>query len=96
MTNKPTASVQIYPGRMDKRLLSDVIEAMRHVEYIMAINDDDTIQPGALCGMSRVLCHAERTLGEMRAALPAMPRRRRAPTCESTAWQGAGETFSLG
>lgn len=93
MKGTPSASVLIFPDSLDKPLLNDVIQAMRHVEAIMAINADDTIEPGHLCGMSLMLSNAEKVLGEMRAALPALPRRR-APTSGSTAWPDAGQAYT--
>lgn len=94
MKSTPSASVLIFPGPIDQPLLSDVIQAMRHVEAIMAINDDGTLEPGHLSGMSLMLSNAEKVLGEMRSALPAMHRGRRAPMPGSTVWPDADQALS--
>jgi hypothetical protein len=94
MKGTASPSVLIFPGAFDKPLLNDVIQAMRHVEAIMAINDDDAIEPGHLCGMSQMLANAEKVLGETRAALPAMRRDRRPPP-GSSEQPGIGKMFTL-
>lgn len=86
MKGIPSASVLIFPGTFETPLLNDVIQAMRHVESIMALNDDEAIMPGDVCGMSLMLRNAEKALADMRSALPAMGRRHRPPACSNTAW----------
>lgn len=94
MTANYPCSVSIFPGTIEKPLLDDVIQAMRHVECIMAINDDETIEPGHLSGMSLMLANAEKVLGEMRSALPAMRRPRRAPTPGTTVWSAMDQALT--
>ncbi len=90
-----SSSVVIVPGTVEKPQLEDVIQALHHVESIMAINNDDTIEPGHLGGMSLMLGNAEKLLTEMRSALPAMARPRRPPTPGSTAWPGIDPALTL-
>lgn len=89
-----SASVRILPGAIAKPALEDVIQALHHVEAIMSINEDQTIEPGHLCGMSKMLGNAEKVLSEMRAALPVARRAPRQPAAETAAWSGLGEAYT--
>ncbi len=80
------SSVAISPATLDSPRLEEVVQALHHVESLMAINEDALIEPGQLGGMSVMLEHAENVLSEMRAALPSMRRHPRPPTAGSTAW----------
>lgn len=89
-----STSVVILPGAIAKPALEDVIQALHHVEFILSINEDDTIEPGQLNGMSLMLGNAEKVLAEMRAALPSARREPRPPTCESTVWPTIGQIYT--
>lgn len=88
-------AVVIGPTRVSKPVLEDAIQAMRLVECILKVNDDATIEPGHLAGMSLMLANAERVLSEKRAALPAKSHSPRAPTSDSRFWPGIGQAFTL-
>ncbi len=62
----------IVPSAVNRTLLEDVIQSQLHVEYILRLNDDHTLEPGHLQGISLMLANAEKTLAEARAALSAM------------------------
>jgi hypothetical protein len=89
-----STSVVILPGAIAKPALEDVIQALHHVEFILSINDDDTIEPGHLSGMSLMLQNAEKVLAEMRAALPSARREPRPPTADSTLWPNIGQIYT--
>ncbi|HKB60991.1 MAG TPA: hypothetical protein VKC56_13220 [Gallionellaceae bacterium] len=87
-------SVVILPGAIAKPALEDVIQALHHVEFILSINNDATIEPGHLNGMSLMLQNAEKVLAEMRAALPSAQRAPRPPAADSTVWAGIGQIYT--
>ena len=58
----------------DTSLLEDIVQAQRYILSILKINEDKTIAPGDLHGMSRMLNNAECTLAELSAAHPALRR----------------------
>lgn len=84
-------SVRSLPGAISKPALEDVIQALHHVDAILSINDDETIEPGHLGGISLMLENAEKVLAEMRAALPVARHEPRRPTAGSLAWPGIGQ-----
>jgi hypothetical protein len=90
-----TSSVVIFPGTLDRPLLEDVVQALHHVQAIMAINDDETLEPGHLHGMTLILDNAEQVLTEMRSALPPARRSPRPPAPGSTAWPPIGQALTL-
>ena len=89
-----STSVVILPGAIAKPALEDVIQALHHVEFILSINEDDTIEPGHLSGMSLMLGNAEKVLAEMRAALPSARREPRPPAADSTVWPNIGQIYT--
>lgn len=95
MKSMKPSSVRIRPQGFEKPLLEDVVQALHHVECIMAVNDDGSIEPGHLCGMSLMLANAERVLAEARSALPPARTSPRPPTSGSTAWPGFGRAYTL-
>ncbi len=79
MNGKTTSSVVIVPHAMGRAQLEEAVQAKLHVECILELNDDHTIEPGHLHGMSLMLKNAEQTLAQAAAALPeiraAVPRK---------------------
>jgi hypothetical protein len=94
MRSAKSASVVIRPGAIAKPALEDVIQALHHVEFILSINEDETIEPGHLHGMSLMLENAEKVLAEMRAALPSARRQPRPPTSGSTVWPNISQIYT--
>ena len=73
--NPRAPATVIIPSAVSRTLLEDMIQAQLHVEYILALNDDLTLEPGQLQGISLMLANAEKTLAQARAALSAMHHR---------------------
>jgi len=69
--NRTSSSVVIIPSPIDRPRLQDLIEAMHQVDDILALNEDNELEPGQLHGLSGMLCHAEQALATASAALPA-------------------------
>ncbi len=86
MNPRTHSAVVIIPNAISKTLLEDVIQAQLHIEYILALNHDYTIEPGHLYGLSLMLANAERVLADARAALSAMHHRTLSHTGGSLIW----------
>lgn len=59
------------PGLPSEALPEDVAQALNLIASILSLNEDPSIQPGQLTGMSVVLSNAEKVWREMRADCPA-------------------------
>ena len=90
----PSSSVVIIPSPLDRPLLQEVIQAMRHVQAILALNEDAAIAPGQLQGMSSMLDHAEQALAASSAALPAVRHARQTTRARRPAWLGFGHALT--
>jgi hypothetical protein len=69
-----------------RRLPEDVSQAVCHINSLLGINHLSEVEPGELCGMSRMFDHAVNTLVEMKAGAE--------PEAAAPAAQRAGVFFS--
>jgi hypothetical protein len=58
------------PGALTPALPQDVAQALGLINSILSLNDDPTIQPGQLEGMSIMLSNAEKAWSQLRANHP--------------------------